>query len=108
MPDLWVPGAAAAVPQSLDDFVDRVHREIERYTRTHAAEKSEVEVELADGSQYTVASMTPEPGFGFFSFTPHGDDGQEPRRVIVPIGYVRAIEVSAPDPERPFGFVVAE
>jgi hypothetical protein len=27
--------------------------------------------------------------------------------VIVPIGAVRSIEISAPDPERPFGFTTA-
>jgi len=47
-------------------------------------------------------------GFGFFSFTRHREDDDEPRRVIVPIGAVRSIEISAPDPERLFGFVPSE
>jgi hypothetical protein len=34
-PDLWVPGAAEP---SLDGFVYRVHRQIERYTATHSAD----------------------------------------------------------------------
>ena len=53
-------------------------------------------------------TTSPEPGFGFFSFTPHRERDDEPRRVIVPIGAVRSIEISAPDPERLFGFVPAE
>lgn len=101
---LWTPGAAGP----LDEFIARVTRIIAAFADEHGLEQAEVRIELADGSRHTIASMTPDPGFGFFSFTPHLDDGQEPRRVIVPIGFVRSIEVSTPDPERPFGFVVAE
>ena len=32
-------------------------------------------------------------------------EDEEPRRLIVPIGAVRSIEISAPDPSGPFGFV---
>ena len=56
------------------------------------------------GHAHLVAAAAPEPGFGFFSFTPYRPEGEEPRRVIVPIGAVKAIELSAPDSERPFGF----
>ena len=101
---LWTPGAAGP----LDEFIARVTRIVSTFAAEHELGQAEVRIELADGSLYTVASMTPEPGFGFFSFTPHADAGQEPRRLIIPIGVVRSIEVSAPDPERPFGFVVAE
>ena len=78
------------------------------FAAEHELEQAEVCIELADGSRHTIAATSAEPGFGFFSFTPHHDDGDEPRRVIVPIGAVRSIEISAPDPERPFGFVAAE
>ena len=54
-----------------------------------------------------LAAATAEPGFGFFSFIPHRED-EEPRRVIVPIGAVKTIEISAPDPERTFGFAAIE
>jgi hypothetical protein len=99
---LWTPGAAGP----LDELVARVGRIVGAFAAENGLEQAEVRIELADGSRHTVASLTPEPGFGFFSFTPHADDGHEPRRVIIPIGLVRSIEVSAPDPERPFGFVV--
>jgi hypothetical protein len=36
-PKLWVPGAAEP---SLDDFVKRIHQQIERYTATHTANRS--------------------------------------------------------------------
>ena len=75
------------------------------FTSEHGLEQAEVCVELVDGSRHSIATTSPEPGFGFFSFTPHRDEGDEPRRLIVPIGAVRSIELSAPDPERPFGFV---
>jgi len=67
-----------------------------------------VRIELVDGSQHLLAAATAEPGFGFFSFTPHRDEGEEPRRVIVPIGAVKTIEISAPDSDRPFGFAATE
>jgi len=101
---LWTPGAAGP----LDEFISRVTRIVGAFAAENELAQAEVRIELADGSRHAVASMAPEPGFGFFSFTPHGDSDDEPRLMIVPIGVVKAIEVSAPDPERPFGFVVAE
>jgi hypothetical protein len=101
---LWTPGAAGP----LDEFVARVARMVGAFAVEHGLEQAEVRLELADGSQHTVAALTPEPGFGFFSFTPHAVESDEPRRVIVPVGFVRSIEISPPDPERPFGFVVSE
>jgi hypothetical protein len=89
----------------LDEFVVRITRMVAEFAQEHALEQAELRIELGDGSRYLVAAATADPGFGFFSFTPHRDEGDEPRRVIVPIGAVKAIELSAPDPERPFGFV---
>jgi hypothetical protein len=99
---LWTPGAAGP----LDELVSRVSRIVAGFAAENGLEQAEVRIELADGSRHTVASMTAEPGFGFFSFTPHPEQGREPKRVIVPIGALRFVEVSVPDPERPFGFVV--
>jgi hypothetical protein len=53
-PELWVPGAAEP---SLDGFVARIHRQIEQYTATHAADRSHVEVELADGERLTCVAL---------------------------------------------------
>jgi len=90
----------------LDEFVARITRMVAEFVREHALEQAELRIELSDGSRYVVARATADPGFGFFSFTPFRDEGEEPRRIIVPIGALKAIELSAPDPERPFGFVV--
>lgn len=88
----------------LDEFVARLARMVAAFTQENGVDQAEVSIELADGSRHVLATTTAEPGFGFLSFTPHRDDGDEPRRIIVPIGAVRTIEISAPDPERPFGF----
>ena len=101
---VWTPGAAGP----LDEFVSRLTRMISAFASEHGLEQAEVRVELVDGSRYTVETTTPEPGFGFFSFTPHRRDDDEPRRLIVPIGAVRSFEISAPDPEHPFGFVPSD
>lgn len=101
---VWTPGAAGP----LDEFVSRLTRLVTAFANENELEQAEVCVELADGSRYTLATASAEPGFGFFSFAPHREEGDEPKEVIVPIGAVRSIEISAPDPERPFGFVSAE
>ena len=101
---VWTPGAAGP----LDEFVSRLTRMIAAFASEHALEQAEVCIELVDGSRFTLASATAEPGFGFFSLTPYRAEDDEPKQLIVPIGAVRSIELSAPDPERPFGFVPAE
>ena len=99
---LWTPGAAGP----LDEFVARVTGMVSTFAAEQGLDQAEVRLELGDGSRLSVQTMTPEPGFGFLAVTPHGDD--EPRLMVVPIGFIRSIEISAPDPERPIGFVVSE
>jgi hypothetical protein len=101
MGHVWTPGAAGP----LDEFVGRLTRMVSAFANENELEQAEVRIELVDGSRYSVVTTSPEPGFGFFSFTPHRAEGEEPRRLVVPIGAVRSIELSAPDPERSFGFV---
>jgi len=101
---VWTPGAAGP----LDEFVSRLTRMIAAFASEHELEQAEVCVELVDGSRFTLAAASAEPGFGFFSLTPYRGDEDEPKLLIVPIGAVRSIELSAPDPERPLGFVPAE
>jgi hypothetical protein len=101
---VWTPGAAGP----LDEFVGRLTRMVAAFVSEHGLNEAEVCVELVDGSRYQLVATSAEPGFGFFSFTPHRDEGDEPRRLIVPIGALRSIEISAPDPERAFGFVLTE
>ena len=100
---VWTPGAAGP----LEEFVARLTRMVTAFANEHELEQAEVCIELVDGARHTLATASAEPGFGFFSFVPHREDGSEPRRLVVPIGAVRSIEISAPNPpERQFGFVV--
>jgi hypothetical protein len=101
---IWTPGHAGP----LDELVSRLSHMVSAFMGEHDLEQAEVRVELVDGSRYVLATTSAEPGFGFFSFTPYREEGEEPRRIIVPIGAVRSIELSAPDPEREFGFVPSE
>ena len=101
-PDLWVPGAAEP---SLDDFVAGVHRQIERYTATHSAERSHVEVELGDGERLTLRSLSSEPGFGFLTLAVHSPDG-EVEELIVPVGAIKRISLGPADESRRPGFAL--
>jgi hypothetical protein len=95
MPELWVPGFAGP----LDDLVNRIHRRIEQFAKDRGVDQAYVEVELADGARYAVESLAPEPGYGFVTIRPHaGED--VPAEVIVPIGAIKRIELSAAGEER--------
>jgi hypothetical protein len=100
-PDLWVPGAAEP---SLDDFVARILRQIERYTSSHSADLSHVEVELADGERLTLQSISSEPGFGFLTLTIQGEE--EAEQLIVPVGAIRRITLGPADEQHKPGFAL--
>jgi hypothetical protein len=95
--ELWIPGAAAP---SLDDFVTRIHRQIEQYTATHAADRSHVEVELADGERLSLQSLSSEPGFGFLTLSVEGE------QLIIPVGSIRRITLGPADEDRRPGFAL--
>jgi len=104
-PDLWVPGAAEP---SLDDFVARVLRAIERYTQTHTAARTHVEVELGDGQRLTLRSLSGEPGYGFLTLAVHPEEEDDPELVIVPVGAIRRIALGPADETRRPGFALPE
>ena len=99
---LWVPGAAEP---SLESLVDRIHRQIERYTETHTAERSHVEIELGDGERLTLHSLSSEPGFGFLTLTVRPEDGQR-EELIVPVGAIKRIVLRPADETRRPGFAL--
>lgn len=101
-PDLWVPGAAEP---SLDDFVENVHRQIERYTTTHPAERTHVEVELGGGERLTLLSLSGKPGYGFLTLSVHATSGGAEDH-IVPIGSIRRIALGPADESRRPGFAL--
>jgi hypothetical protein len=98
-PELWVPGAAEP---SLDDFVARILRQIEQYTATHTAERTHVEVELADGERLVLRSLSSEPGFGFLTLS------VECEQLIVPVGSIRRITLGPADEDRKPGFALPQ
>ena len=103
MPDLWVPGFAGP----LDDLVGRIHRQIEAFAREQKVEQAFVEVELFDGVRWTVASIAPEPGYGFITLTLHKEEEDAPVEAIVPIGSVKRIELRRAEEQRGnLGFTV--
>jgi hypothetical protein len=99
---LWTPGSAG--PQ--EDFVDRVHRRIEKFAAQAGVERAFVEIELADGVRYVVESILAEPGYGFVTIHPHPADGV-PGEVIVPVGSIKRFELNAAAEEQMrFGFSI--
>jgi hypothetical protein len=101
-PELWVPGAAEP---SLEDFVKRIHQQIERYTTTHASELSHVEVDLDDGERLTLRALSSEPGYGFLTLAVHSAEG-DARELIVPVGAIRRISLGPADETRRPGFAL--
>lgn len=88
----------------LEELVKRIHRRIEAFAEEQGIPEAAVSIELFDGSLHRLRSLSAEPGFGFISFRPLGDDDQE---LIVPLGTVREIRVTAPGPEQRLGFSAA-
>jgi hypothetical protein len=97
---IWVPGAAGP----LDELVVRLRRMVETFAQERGLEQAEVRVELVDGRELVVTAITAEPGFGFLTLVPHADGENGARQVIVPIGAVKLVEISALDPEHAIGF----
>lgn len=85
----------------LDELVGRIHRRIREFADEHGVEAM-VEAELSDGSLHRLKTISAEPGFGFVTLSPHGDD--EPRVLIVPIGAIRQLTIAESEPERRVGF----
>ena len=102
MPDLWTPGSAGP----LDQFGERLERQIRAVAEKAGVERAYVEVELTDGSRFAVDSVSAEPGFGFVTLSPHPDDDRAaPASLVVPLGAIRRIEIDRVDEEEhPFGF----
>jgi hypothetical protein len=90
----------------LEDFVDRLHRQIEAFAADAGVEHAFVEVELFDGGRFPLDSISAEPGFGFVTLAPHQAVEEElPERLIVPVGSIRRIELARAEEQRSrFGF----
>ena len=98
MSDLWLPGASGP----LDGLVSRIQSRIDAYSERVGTAPA-VEVELRDGTRAMLRSLDAEPGFGFVTLRPHGEDGAD-EEWIVPIGAVARIVLRAAEEHEPFGF----
>jgi hypothetical protein len=99
-PELWVPGAAEP---SLDDFVGRIHKRVERFATERAGGQAAVTVELRDGSVHRLLTISPEPGYGFVTLCPWVEDG-DAEELIVPVGAIARITLKPLEEHPPFGF----
>jgi hypothetical protein len=89
----------SAGPQ--EEFVGRIHRQIEHYAVHADVERAYVVVELADGARFPLDSISSEPGFGFVTLTPHPDTDEDlPAQLIVPVASIRRIELAGAEEER--------
>jgi hypothetical protein len=89
----------------LEELVKRIHRRIDAFREEHGLAEVEVSVELLDGALHRLASLSAEPGFGFVTLCPHGEDG-EPQELIVPLGAIREIRLGTAEAEQRLGFSV--
>ena len=92
----------------MEEFVDRIHRQVKRFAEEHGVEEASMEVELYDGAVFHVRSLSPEPGFGFVTLRPY-DDGDPGAGIvtelIVPVATLRRITLAASGAPHPrFGF----
>jgi len=99
MSQLWVPGMAGP----LEELVSRIHRRIEAFKETYGVDEVSVSVELYDGALHRLATLSPEPGFGFVTLCPHGDEG-EPEELVVPLGAIKEIRIGKAEPEQRLGY----
>ena len=73
----------------MEDFVDRIHKQVQRFAEEHGVAEASMEVELYDGAVFHVRSLSPEPGFGFVTLSPYEEDDPEAgvvTELIVPVG----------------------
>ena len=99
MSELWLPGVSGP----LDALVSRVLQRVEDFAAAHG-KKPRVDVDLRDGATVTVRSISPEPGFGFITLTPHSEDEDGVEEWIVPVGALGRITLSLAEEHEPFGF----
>ena len=104
----------------LEEFVHRLHRQIEEFVGRRGNQGAVVEVELVDGSRYALHAISPEPGFGFITLSPYPEDEERPwsqgpgaeavppEEVIVPVGSIRRITLDdTPERRAKLGFSLA-
>lgn len=117
MSQLWIPGAPGAPPPSVEEFIQRVHAQIAKFTTECNCEQVEVDVLLHDGRRLRLHSISPEPGFGWVTLRPFPEQEEgEPdddehvlhEELMVPLQSIIRIVTKHPQEEPRFGFVAPE
>ena len=106
MPELWTP----VIEGPHEAFVDRVNRAIAHFAELKGVQAPLVELELADGSRFTLDRIEAEPGFGMVTVYVHeSHNGDGPEAIVVPIGTIRRLDLRSSPAERVgrFGFTIA-
>ncbi len=103
MSELWLPGVSGP----LDALVSRILLRVEAFVAEHG-KQPRVDIDLRDGATVTVRSISPEPGFGFVTLSPHMDDEESIEEWIVPVGLFSRITLSIAEEHEPFGFSLPE
>jgi hypothetical protein len=99
---MWTPGAG-----SEEDLVRRLHRQIERFAEDAGVPKAVVELQLHDGSLFTLDTIAPEPGYGFVTIRPHPEEGEQQEEIVLALGTIARIVLSpAEDRRERFGFTL--
>lgn len=118
--EVWIPGTAAAQPPSVEDFIKRVHAQIQVFAKECKCERAVVEVLLHDGRRLRLHSLSPEPGLGWVTLRPFPDDDEKPldagedtpvrETLMLPLQSIVRIVMRSPEEEEqhPFGFVTPE
>jgi hypothetical protein len=98
----WVPGAG-----SEEQLVRRLHGQIEQFAEQAGVPQAVVELQLRDGSLFTLDSISAEPGYGFVTIRPHPEEGEPQEELILPLGSIARIALSpAADRRERFGFTL--
>ncbi len=117
---LWVPGAGAPPPPSVEEFLKRVHVQIQAFAEQCDCERAVVEVLLHDGRRLRLHSFSPEPGLGWVTLRPFPEEDEQPpdsieeppvhETLMLPLQSIVRIVIKRPEEEEPhrFGFVLPE
>jgi hypothetical protein len=104
MSELWLPGGTL----DIDDFVRRVHQQVERFAETQGLAQAMVEVELREGARHVLDAISSEPGYGFVTLRPHRMESEEPQELIVPLASVAQIRITPAEEQPQFGFALPD
>ena len=97
-----MPGAAGP----LDELVTRVLLRINAFVEKNGGQ-ARVEVELRDGPTAMLRSLEAEPGSGFITLVPHGENGGD-EEWIVPVAAASRIVLRSAEEREPFGFALPD